>query len=377
MYIIYHKLKEFPPFCNFTKLCRNVSSVPRHKLMQVPELHMSLVNDSVNLQKQHLIPHKKSNPNVHALPDQPLNPPSPPPLPEHFTNLTNKEIRSVEKFVFFVGYGRSGHSIVASLMDAHPNVIIADEYYLFDKLANGKGQRALSSRLSLFNELYWNSYTCAKSGRRNSSSHHTKQYHLGVDGMWQGRFSQLKVIGEKTGGATAMLYHNHKDRFKTLYKLLEATAGVPLHALHVVRNPYDMAATVALYQASGQPDEHKVSASVQNKFNNIGLLSQAVDIVLRKAEAVSRMKADSDLDLKLLELHLDDLTANPRQEMMAVCKSLEVECPEEYLQACERKLFPSASKSRDVVFWSGFLKERIKIATRKFNFFNRYVFEGS
>ena len=271
--------------------------------------------------------------------------------------------------------------MVASLMDAHPNMIIADEYYLFDKLAGEKGhkwRKLLSTKSGLFNELYWNSYLCAKSGRRNASSVHTKNYHLGVAGMWQGRFNELKVIGEKTGGATAMMYHDQKDKFTTIYKQLKNTAGVPLlYAIHVVRNPYDMAATVALYQASGHPNDYKVPASLDKKFDNLDQLTRAVEIVLRKADAVAHMKADSKLNLKLLEVHLEDLISNPRREVLSICKFLGVECSEEYLQACEGKAHPSTSRSRDVVMWSNGLKNRINAATKKYDFFSRYSFEGS
>lgn len=349
--------------------------------MQVPQLHMSLNNDSRMFQKQYLNFLKKTEKPIIEKPAQQVNkPPSPPPLPAHFTNLTNEQIQSVEKFVFFVGYGRSGHSVVASLMDAHPNMIIADEYYLFDKLAGNKGhkrRKQLSTKSGLFNELYWNSYMCAKSGRRNASSTRTKNYHLGVDGMWQGRFNQLKVIGEKTGGATAMVYHDEKDKFKAILRQLENTAGVPLYAIHVVRNPYDMAATVALYHASGHPNDYKVPASVEKKFDNLDQLTRAVEIVLRKADAVAHMKADNKLNLKLLEVYLEDLIVNPRREILTICKFLEVECFEEYLQACAAKAYPSASRSRDVVVWGNELRNRVNAATKRYDFFSRYSFEGS
>ena len=325
---------------------------------------------------------KKSHKPILEKPAQPVHKlSSPPPLPAHFTNLTIEQIQSVKKFIFFIGYGRSGHSVVASLMDAHPNMIVADEYYLFDKLAGDKGhkkRKQLSTRSGLFNELYRNSYICVKRGRRNASStHNTKNYHLGIEGMWQGRFDQLKVIGEKTGGATAMMYHDDKERFKTIYKQLETLAGVPLYAIHVVRNPYDMIATVALYQASGHPNDYKVPASVEKKFDNLDQLTRAVEIVLRKASAVAHMKADSKLNLKLLEIHLEDLIVNPRREILSICKFLEVECFEEYLEACAGKAYPSASRSRDVVVWSSELKNKVNAATKRYDFFSRYSFEGS
>ena len=45
--------------------------------------------------------------------------------------LPESTVNSVEKFVFFVGYRRSGHSMIGSVMDAHPDMIIAHEYLLF------------------------------------------------------------------------------------------------------------------------------------------------------------------------------------------------------------------------------------------------------
>ena len=47
--------------------------------------------------------------------------------------LSPQVIAGVKKFVFFIGYGRSGHSIIGSIMDAHPHVVIAHEFFLFSK----------------------------------------------------------------------------------------------------------------------------------------------------------------------------------------------------------------------------------------------------
>lgn len=37
------------------------------------------------------------------------------------------DLSKIHTFVLFVGYPRSGHSLIGSIMDAHPNVIIAHE----------------------------------------------------------------------------------------------------------------------------------------------------------------------------------------------------------------------------------------------------------
>ena len=38
----------------------------------------------------------------------------------------------VETFAMFIGYPRSSHSLVAAILDAHPEVIIAYEYHVVE-----------------------------------------------------------------------------------------------------------------------------------------------------------------------------------------------------------------------------------------------------
>ena len=44
--------------------------------------------------------------------------------------LTQGVINHIKKFILFIGYPRSGHSIMGSLMDAHPHMVIAYEFLL-------------------------------------------------------------------------------------------------------------------------------------------------------------------------------------------------------------------------------------------------------
>ena len=60
----------------------------------------------------------------------------------HSETLPNTVINHVHCFLFFVGYARSGHSIIASMLDAHPNVVIAHEYALFVKWEHEPAQHS-------------------------------------------------------------------------------------------------------------------------------------------------------------------------------------------------------------------------------------------
>lgn len=318
---------------------------------------------SILAQKPHLNP-KSRDPGVY----QPA-----PPLPLHFVNLTETEVARVKLLVFFVGYGRSGHSIVGSILDAHPNIVIAHEYYLFDKVLAAPHEKRIRTKAKLFDELYWSSYHSTVSGWR-SDKETRKGYNLRINGTWQGQFDQrLSVIGDKTGGATATMYHTSPQVFKATLKRLDMLSGVPHAAIHVVRNPYDMIATVALFQASGDPDYTKVEASTTNKFNQVVYLERATDIVLTKAAGVRAMVAGCRLNL--LEVHLEDLIASPSTVIHRMCEFLGVACAREYVNTCDQKVFKHVPRSRDVVEWPAAIRTRVDTAIQQFSFFNRYSFK--
>ena len=48
-------------------------------------------------------------------------------------SLTDSQIDGVERFVLFIGHARSGHSIIGSMMDAHPNMVISHEFQVLEK----------------------------------------------------------------------------------------------------------------------------------------------------------------------------------------------------------------------------------------------------
>ena len=93
--------------------------------------------------------------------------------------------RDLETFCTFIGYPRSGHTLIGSLLDAHPQAMIADE---LDAL---RYNQAGFSRRQIFYLLLRNSRISAAGGRERTG------YHYRVPGQWQGRFEKLRVIGDK------------------------------------------------------------------------------------------------------------------------------------------------------------------------------------
>ena len=151
-------------------------------------------------------------------------------------------VDGVKTFVFFIGIGRSGHSIVASILDSHPHMVVSNELNLF-KLLNTT-PCAAEDKSFLFNQIWNKSYTQANTNLKDSS----KGYTLAIDGLYQGSYvSHINVIGDKMGGSTLALFLASPVQFESHLNKLRSLVNLPIKVLHVIRNPYDNIATKSLH----------------------------------------------------------------------------------------------------------------------------------
>ena len=289
------------------------------------------------------------------------------------TPLTKEEISGIEKFVIFVGYARSGTSIIGSLLDAHPNMIIAHEYMIFktwpwdkrnhDTLMNG-------NRSYLFNELYQKSYRASCLGAR-SEHKDNKGYTLFVNNSWQAQFKDLKVIGDKSGGSVGGHYSRDALNVQNSYQEIMETVKVPIRSLHLLRNPFDIISTSLLYKLSDTQGS-KYEPMKGTKCNNKTLLDDKIDTFFVFAKAVRNMI--QTCKLTVLEIHSEDFVKQPQESMKRICDFLGVECSPWYLQMCQDKVFPSVSRSRDKVEWTEEQIARVQKLMNTFPYFKGYNF---
>ena len=90
-------------------------------------------------------------------------------------------------YVLFVGHPRSGHSLVGSLLDAHPDIVVSHELDALQYVAVGyPASAAVHARAR---------------ARRDQRRRRRKSwgYSYAVPGQWQGRFARLQVVGDKRG----------------------------------------------------------------------------------------------------------------------------------------------------------------------------------
>ena len=106
--------------------------------------------------------------------------------------LSQAVIDGVEKFVLFVGYRRSGHSIIGSMMDAHPNMVISHEFNILPRCMLPARRPFPKNKSAIFNALYRNSYEQATTGWRSETST-LRGYNLHVSTPGMGRLHTLEL----------------------------------------------------------------------------------------------------------------------------------------------------------------------------------------
>jgi hypothetical protein len=213
----------------------------------------------------------------------------------------------------FIGYPRSGHSVVGSLLDAHPDVVISHQVDAMKLVFDGQGRDDLIRTI------------LADSAHRAAGGRGHGRYSYAVSGQWQGRARVLRVIGDCRGGKTSRRLAKDPDAAERFAEIMH----LPLRFVHVVRNPYDNIATLA------SQAEHT--------------LESAIAEYERLAAAVGGFLGRTDHPA--LTICHEALVDEPHRQLGHLCGFLSVEADDAYVEACARILFPSPRRTREAIEW--------------------------
>ena len=180
-------------------------------------------------------------------------------------------------FLMFAGYPRSGHTLVASILNAHSNVMISNQLFILKDIErNIKG--------ALYKDIQNGS---------NSIGTWKKEALVPHPPIPK---TNITVIGDKTGHRTIELLKTNPENLEVLKNMV----GIPVKWIHVVRNPYDNIATW-------------IDLNMKNKNTS---LAEEFKIVLQKYKTLN----ETINDLKTKE---DILTLNHEKVIRSVDKTLD------------------------------------------------------
>jgi hypothetical protein len=247
------------------------------------------------------------------------------------------EFDRVTSFCLFVGYPRSGHSLVGAQLNAHRHAVISHELNAPKLILDGCTRDELYSRILA--RAYWFDL------RGNASN-----YAYQVPNQWQGRFEALRVIGDKYGGRVTRRIAEHPDFLQRVRSLV----AVPLRLIHVVRNPFDNISAISIW--------HGLS------------LEESVDFYFRHCRTTSKLAGLCDTS-EVITIHHEGMIREPAAVLSALCAFLGLELDPGYLEDCSSIVFDAPTYTRRESAWSTTLVREVERKARQFPFLDGYGFE--
>ena len=254
--------------------------------------------------------------------------------------------RDVKTFFLFIGYPSSGHTLLGSILDAHPHIAVSIELDVLEYVRAGFG------KAQIFDLILERSRAMARQGHRWRK--HSTDFVFDVPTQWQGRSRRLQALGDKKAGGTGDLLRREPWLLERLAPLVK----VDVKFLHVIRNPFDNIARIHLKRKANR--ERGLEWAIGRYFS-------LCDVVMRVKKSTS---ASSVLDVR----H-EGLVAQPMPVLRGVCEFLGVEAPEDYLGDCAKIVSQSPHKSRSNVTWSESLIEAVHAGCQRYPYLAGYSYE--
>jgi len=238
----------------------------------------------------------------------------------YFNCLANPSaFKDIKTFCLFIGHNKSGTSLIGSLLDAHPNIILADEVNALAYVSAG------FKRDQIYHILLKGSRRELMKGR--VTARRLKPYSYLVPGQWQGRYSSLQVIGDSTSGSSTQRFAREPDLPQHLEKSM---AGVEVKFIQVIRNPFDPISAMMI----------RGKRSFENAIDHYFANSETL-LDLRKRVSHSN----------LLPVRYEDFINGSGSDLGKICRFLGVDAGDDYLKACQSILHKHPDKSRQMVNW--------------------------
>jgi len=244
----------------------------------------------------------------------------------------------------FIGYPRSGHTLYGALLDAHKNCVISHELNVLQLIKDGR------SRKQVINEIIKNSQFNAENGRKNEG------YSYEVKDQWQGRFTDLQVVGDKQGGRSSRMLSREPELLDLLYREFKTK----IKLLHVYRNPFDNLAS------------RSKGGKLEKKDSGYATLFSDIEKHFIQAEVNDKIRKEGKFEV--IDIKHEDFIADPKNGLIRICHFLDLEVTEDYLNACASIVFPNPHKTRHEIDFPEELIGLIDSKMKYYDFLKDYSF---
>jgi hypothetical protein len=249
------------------------------------------------------------------------------------------ELAAIRTTALFVGYPRSGHSLVGSLLDAHPNAAVAHELNMLRLVRAGFSRDQVLATL------------LARAHFPTGESYWPSSYDYRVPGGHQGRWDEPRLVADKKGPGTTRLLEARPGLLDKLRRL----TGLPVRLVHVVRNPFDTMSTMLRRRGTGN-------------------LPTIVDDWFSLADGVLAIRTRLAAE-EWVPVRYEALLAAPEPSLGELCERLGLRVDQPYLEACASIIWPSAKRTREDAPWTDDLIADVQARFARYDFLDGYTFD--
>jgi len=273
------------------------------------------------------------------------------------------DVDDLKSFLVFIGHPISGHTLVGSIIDAHPQAIVSHEYKVFEKTRTFLRRR--DGARTMMREILGNSYS-RRNGRMQT------MYNYTIPG-WSGRATNLTIVGDKAGGGFTLFVKKLPNKmvpFLELGRLVQ----LPLKVMHVVRDPLDQIAT---YRISKPMFSHVTNLEEEcycgEPDSTNPIFSGKMDpwkLALDNYDTNNHLISRGELDV--FTSHHDDMNADPVTETRRIITWLGFPECRAYERAVDNMVQHSSRRASDHVDWTVAQLTRVLEVVKRTPFLSRY-----
>jgi len=261
--------------------------------------------------------------------------------------LNRRKYKNISYFCLFVGYPRTGHTLIAALLDAHPNMAFgieldAIQYY---KLGFNRDQiiYSLIKKSKDFTEKNKNMWT---------------NYSYKVKDTHQGTYEKLKIIGDKYSIGVTLWLKKNNNILEDFNKKIK----IPLKLIHVIRNPFDTITTML------KRKYEKYNITTPSDFELLNMIY----IYFDKVRVIDELRGKKKFDI--FDIYHEEFIENPYQGLNDLVRFLGESATDEYLKKCSKIVYDEPHRSRFEIKWPPEIIEFVEKAIKDYDFLQKYSY---
>lgn len=254
------------------------------------------------------------------------------------STLLRTDLSQLHYYVIFVGNPRSGTTLVRTLLDAHPNIVIGNEVHTLRLIKAGKSWTTVAGRI-------------LENSKRFSKNPVWTGYSYRIPNQAGTQKELISVLGDKRAAGTTKMLLEEPDMLAKLCNW----SPVPIRFIHCVRHPYDVITT------RSNRNQQQLAYNHQRYF----------DLERGAAQLFTLLGPE-----QYKRIYHEELIANPIHVLQDLLHFLAVSAEPGYIQACQSLIYEKPHQSRYEGKWTAPMIAAVEQETLRCEHLSFYLDQG-